>query len=193
MNKIVSLFRKFSSYILFIFTLLSFIFTENEYILLGLVTIAFLAFFKINVLELFKKNRYLSKLELFFSILLFIKVFLLFDINIYYKVLTYVLGAFFLVVYFISFSNTQSFSTNILGVKKNQEEEDEFLDEEEGFLEEDNFPEEEDENPVLEEDSLASEEDDFPEEDENFPEEEDFLEEEEVIEKKPKKQRKSKK
>ncbi len=192
MNKIVSLFRKFASYILFIFTLLSFIFTENEYILLGLVTIAFLAFFKINFLELFKKNRYLSKLELFFSILLFIKVFLLFDVNIYYKVLTYVLGAFFLVVYFISFSNTQSFSTNILGVKKNQEE-DEFLDEEEEFPDEENFTEEEDENPILEEDSLDSEEDDFPEEDENFSEEEDFLEEEEVIEKKPKKQRKSKK
>jgi len=88
MNKFLHLFRKFSAYILFISTLLSFIFSENEFLSILFVSIAFVAFFKINIFELFKNKRYLSKLELFFSILLFVKVILLFDVNIFYKYLS---------------------------------------------------------------------------------------------------------
>jgi predicted membrane protein len=135
MDKILLFFRKFASYILFIFTLLSFIFSENEILNIVFISLAFLAFFKINFFKLFSKERYLSKLELFFSILLFVRVLLLFDLHILYKFISYFMGVFFLIAYFISFSNIKEINTNLLGIKKSKED----LESDVDFDQEDDF------------------------------------------------------
>lgn len=176
MNKFIYYFRKFSSYILFIFTLLSFIFTTYEWLLLVLISVAFLAFFKINFLELFKKKRYISKLEIFFSILLFIRIILLFEINIFYKVLTYFMGIFFILVYAFYFTNTIDVEKNILGIKKNQEEQDIDIDNysTEDYDYQENYDDLDQENQNDYEDLDADEEEDYAD-----------LEEDDIIEEKP--------
>ena len=126
MNKIVLLFRKFASYILFISTLFSFIFYDNENLSLIFISLSFLAFIKINFFKLFKQKRYLSKLELFFSIVLFVRLFLDINLNVFYKIAFYFMAGFFLVVYFTSYSNQKDISTNILGLKKANELEDDI-------------------------------------------------------------------
>ncbi len=130
MNKIVLLFRKFASYILFISTLFSFIFYDNETLSLIFISLSFLAFIKINFFELFKQKRYLSKLELFFSIVLFVRLFMDINLNIFYKIAFYFIAGFFLIVYFTSYSNQKNISTNILGLKKANELEEDIDDSE---------------------------------------------------------------
>jgi hypothetical protein len=164
MNKFIYLFRKFATYILFISTVLSFIFSEDEFLSILFISIAFIAFFKINFIALFKKKRYLSKLELFFTILLFIKIYLLFDLNLYYKFLSYFFIFFFLLFYFLYFSNDKNIKTNILGVKKNKND-DNF---------EDDLDLQEDIDP---EDDSFSDTDSFLEDDQDF--DDDFSENEE--------------
>jgi len=182
-----SLLRKIAPYVLFLFTVLSFFFT-SPFLLYLFVSLATLGFIFVNTTQLFSKERYLSYIEIFASILLLARLLMIYAQGLFYQIIIGFILLNFIVFYILNFANAKARNTNVLGIEKEEEydsrkrinlrEEDDGL----GF-EEDNEIEKflPDEDALEDEDQVLDEEDQEP-----------LLEDEEEIEKPKPKQKKSK-
>ena len=182
-----SLLRKIAPYVLFLFTVLSFFFT-SPFLLYLFVSLATLGFIFVNTTQLFSKERYLSYIEIFASILLLARLLMIYAQGLFYQIIIGFILLNFIVFYILNFANAKARNTNVLGIEKEEEydsrkrinlrEEDDGL----GF-EADNELEKflPDEDALEDEDQVLDEEDQEP-----------LLEDEEEIEKPKPKQKKSK-
>jgi len=162
--------RKIAPYILFIFTVLSFFFIPSFFLYL-FVSLATIGFIFVNTTQLFSKERYLSYIEIFSSILLLVRVSLIYTNGLFFVLVIGFILLNFILFYVFYFSNYKENNTNILGIKKEKdyiskkriEQEDLNDDFEDGGLEEedldliDNDAELDDENNEKNIDSIDDE------------------------------------
>ena len=157
-----SLLRKIAPYVLFLFTVLSFFFT-NPFLLGLFISLATLGFIFVNTTQLFLKERYLSYIEIFSSILLLVRLLMIYALGLFYQIIIVFILLNFIVFYIINFANVKARNTNVLGIEKEEEYDSRkrtnLRDEDELGFEEDNeiekfLPDEdalEDEDQVLDE------------------------------------------
>jgi len=183
-----NLLRKIAPYILFFFTVLSFLFT-TPFLLYLFISLAILGFIFVNTTQLFSKERYLSYIEIFSSILLLIRLIMIYNQGLFYDIFIGFILINFVLFYVLNFSNYKTEDTNLLGIRKEREytfrrrlkDDNEIEDDGEG-LEEDTLDEkledesveenelEEDEEEQLEDEEL---EDELQEDEEEVEEEEE--------------------
>jgi len=145
--------RKIAPYILFLFTVLSFFFTSLS-LLYIFISLAVIGFIFVNTTQIFLKERYLSYIEIFSSILLLVRLILIYSQGLFFVIIIGFILLNLVIFYTLNFSNYRIENTNILGIKKEKEYisrkkvfEDDFnddLSEEEGLEEEDQDQLEED-------------------------------------------------
>jgi len=192
-----SLLRKIAPYVLFLFTVLSFFFT-TPFLLYLFISLATLGFIFVNTTQLFSRERYLSYIEIFASILLLVRLIMIYSHGLFYQIIIYFVLVNFVLFYILHFTNIRTEDTNVLGIRKegeyssrkriNKDEEFEEDNELDGLLPDD--------EPLEDEDQLQDDEE-SPEDallENEEPEEEQEVEEEGIeqeIKKKPK-QKKSK-
>ncbi len=181
------LLRKIAPYVLFLFTVLSFFFT-NPFLLGLFISLATLGFIFVNTTQLFLKERYLSYIEIFSSILLLVRLLMIYAQGLFYQIIIGFILLNFIIFYILNFTSTRVENTNVLGIRKegeytsrkriNPREEDDGL----GFNEDNEI-----EGLLPDEDALEDEDQVLDEE-----VEEPLLEDEEEIEIPKPKQKKSK-
>jgi len=168
--------RKIAPYILFLFTVLSFFFT-NPFFLSLFISLATLGFIFVNTTQLFSRNRYVSYIEIFSSILLLIRLLLIFTQSLFYQIIVYFILFNFVFFYILHFRNVKAEDTNILGIRKD----DSNYHQRKNEINESDFGEEENE---LE--NLLPDDDPLEDEDQIFEETDEEDTEKEILPKKPK-------
>ncbi len=181
-----NIFRKIAPYALFLFTVLSFFFT-NPFLLGLFISLAVLGFIFVNTTQLFSRERYLSYIEIFASILLLVRLLIIYAQGLFYQIIICFILLNFIVFYVLHFRNIKAEETNVLGIRKEESISRKRLDEE--VDEEYNFEEEDNELDGLLPEEESLEDEDQAIENEDNEDEPEF--EEEIEEPKPK-QKKSK-
>ncbi|MDD4221259.1 MAG: hypothetical protein PHQ07_02630, partial [Candidatus ainarchaeum sp.] len=171
-----SFLEKIAPYLLFVFTVVSFVVSNSVLVLISVI-FAIVGFIFVNTLQLFNKFRYVHYLGLFFSLLLFVRLYLLLDGSLFYKISFAFIILNFVIIYFLHFSNTIAKNTNSLGIKKENTHDKRFdletdgddLDDLDDDLKESNFGDDEGEENLGgdhdDEDDYDDEEDDGKDDD----------------------------
>jgi len=115
-----NLLRKIAPYVLFIFTVLSFFFT-GSFLLALFISIATIGFIFVNTTQLFSKDRYLSYIEIFASILLVLRLIMIYNQGLFYEIIIGFIILNFILFYILHFTNVRAEDTNVLGIRKNGE------------------------------------------------------------------------
>ncbi|GEM_PF-2168835 len=155
-----NLLRRIAPYILFLFTVLSFFFTTS-FLLYLFISLAVVGFIFVNTTQLFLRERYLSFIEIFSSILLLVRLILIYSQGLFYVIIIGFILLNLVIFYILNFSNYKTENTNILGIKRERE----YIARKR--VQEDNFNDELDEDGLEEEDQDQLEEDVFDENIEN--------------------------
>jgi len=176
----ISFFKKIAPYLLFIFTISSFVISDPVLILISII-LALLGFVFINTFQLFSKYRYVSILNIFLSLLLFVRLYLLLEAGFFYELAFGFIILNLILIYVLYFSNFKPSNIDVFGsqkIKNSKSKNSTKLKEKhlDDFLENDDDEDEDEDFDLEEKDNNENVEDDDEEADDDDDEDEDWSE-----------------